>query len=518
MALLESVRLWLEGVRAAERGEWGNALALFREVCNRSSCVAFNEGCAHLALGHLRDATKAFDETIFRDGHLAVGFYQRGITLFLSEHFEESLQDFEKAMNCLRGNALIDYKQLGLRFKLYACEVLQNMALVLAVLKRWDNAIKVLGRAKDTCQKHKHQTLEGALEAAKHHQQWKLLLLPPEELFQPNKKYVDQLESKDFLGKPQLVAAVQEDDHCSALEPQKPIRLATPENVKVLQEPPHRVIYHFLPREKNELEVKPGNVVFVLQQGDDGWANVRFNSNVGWETGLVPLTALQPMGCCQQEAKEHQKTGNITLLSKEPPPRPPKPDCELKKANTELKGKNLHSLFPSKWDSVAFLKDTTHALVKVHCGFTVVLRLRLDLSLPHLLTVLREKFQLPDQPLLLRYRENIEETVLEIKTNEALQQAWAQASCGHLTLWMQPNPIPLECPPQGSTRTAIALFQYNALEPGDLALRQGDKIQVLSEVTPEWLEGKVGDNVGIFPLHFVRFLDEQTGAHQELGE
>uniref|UniRef100_A0A8C4QQB2 NADPH oxidase activator 1 n=1 Tax=Eptatretus burgeri TaxID=7764 RepID=A0A8C4QQB2_EPTBU len=206
MALLESVRLWLEGVRAAERSEWGDALALFREVCNRSSCVAFNEGCAYLALGHLRNAAKviAFDETIFRDEHLAVGFYQRGITLFLSEQFEESLQDFQKAMHCLRGNALIDYKQLGLRFKLYACEVLQNKALVLACLKRWDNAIQVLSRAKDACQKHQHQTLEGAFEAAKRHEQWKILVLPPGELFQPNKKYVQQLESKDFLGKPKV--------------------------------------------------------------------------------------------------------------------------------------------------------------------------------------------------------------------------------------------------------------------------------------------------------------------------
>uniref|UniRef100_A0A8C4QY11 SH3 domain-containing protein n=1 Tax=Eptatretus burgeri TaxID=7764 RepID=A0A8C4QY11_EPTBU len=202
------------------------------------------------------------------------------------------------------------------------------------------------------------------------------------------------------------------------------------------------------------------------------------------QTGLVPYAALQPMECCQQKVhqeKEDQKIGTINLLSKNPPPRPPKPDYELKKANTELKGKSLQSWFPSKRDRGTLLEDTTHAIVKVHCGFTVVLRLRLGLSLPHLLTVLREKFQLPDQPLLLRYRENVDETILEIKTSEALQQAWAQASRGHLTLWMQKNPVLPECQPQGSTRTAIALFKYNGQEPGDLALRQGDMVQVLSE-------------------------------------
>ena len=37
--------------------------------------------------------------------------------------YEESLGDFQHAFKDLRGNQLIDYKALGLRHKLYACEV-----------------------------------------------------------------------------------------------------------------------------------------------------------------------------------------------------------------------------------------------------------------------------------------------------------------------------------------------------------------------------------------------------------
>lgn len=37
--------------------------------------------------------------------------------------FEESFADFQLAFKKLRGNQLIDYKPLGLRYKLYACEV-----------------------------------------------------------------------------------------------------------------------------------------------------------------------------------------------------------------------------------------------------------------------------------------------------------------------------------------------------------------------------------------------------------
>ena len=37
--------------------------------------------------------------------------------------YEESLGDFQNAFKALRGNQLIDYKALGLRYKLNACEV-----------------------------------------------------------------------------------------------------------------------------------------------------------------------------------------------------------------------------------------------------------------------------------------------------------------------------------------------------------------------------------------------------------
>lgn len=39
------------------------------------------------------------------------------------QRYEESLADFQYAFKALRGNQLIDYKALGLRYILYACEV-----------------------------------------------------------------------------------------------------------------------------------------------------------------------------------------------------------------------------------------------------------------------------------------------------------------------------------------------------------------------------------------------------------
>lgn len=43
--------------------------------------------------------------------------------LYFVFRFEESFADFQRAFRELRGNQLIDYNPLGLRYKLYACEV-----------------------------------------------------------------------------------------------------------------------------------------------------------------------------------------------------------------------------------------------------------------------------------------------------------------------------------------------------------------------------------------------------------
>lgn len=37
--------------------------------------------------------------------------------------YADALSDFDIAFKNLRGNSLIDYKQLGLQYKLYSCEV-----------------------------------------------------------------------------------------------------------------------------------------------------------------------------------------------------------------------------------------------------------------------------------------------------------------------------------------------------------------------------------------------------------
>lgn len=43
--------------------------------------------------------------------------------LSLSCRYDSAIKDLKEALTQLRGNQLIDYKILGLQFKLFACEV-----------------------------------------------------------------------------------------------------------------------------------------------------------------------------------------------------------------------------------------------------------------------------------------------------------------------------------------------------------------------------------------------------------
>uniref|UniRef100_A0A8C9BS60 Uncharacterized protein n=1 Tax=Phocoena sinus TaxID=42100 RepID=A0A8C9BS60_PHOSS len=64
-----------------------------------------------------------------------------------AHRFREALSDFQRTLAQLRGNAAIDYTQLGLRFKLQAWEVLFSVAAVQSQLGLWAEATHSLEEA-----------------------------------------------------------------------------------------------------------------------------------------------------------------------------------------------------------------------------------------------------------------------------------------------------------------------------------------------------------------------------------
>ena len=81
------------------------------------------------------------------DNFLAVAYFQQGVSNFLVGDFEEALANFNDTLLYLRGNTFIDYEQLGLKFKLFSCEVLFNRGLCYIYLQQMEAGMADLGFA-----------------------------------------------------------------------------------------------------------------------------------------------------------------------------------------------------------------------------------------------------------------------------------------------------------------------------------------------------------------------------------
>ncbi|XP_072489214.1 NADPH oxidase activator 1 [Notamacropus eugenii] len=219
MSYSDLVKGWHEAVQAVDRKDWDLALELFSRIEEPSSKICFNMGCVHLLTGNPEAALQALDQTVTKDSCLAVGFFLRGVVHFQLERFPEALSDYAQALVNLRNNAFIDYKQLGLQYKLQAWEVLYNMAAVQCQLGLWEEATKSLEKASSKRPEGSSAILEAALDQMQKRIFLDLLQFPKGKIFRPRKKDVEQLNSMDFLGKPKIISSVNPNDKYVGFEP-----------------------------------------------------------------------------------------------------------------------------------------------------------------------------------------------------------------------------------------------------------------------------------------------------------
>ncbi|XP_050163351.1 neutrophil cytosol factor 2 isoform X2 [Myiozetetes cayanensis] len=470
MSLVETIRLWQEGVCAADRKDWSAALDAFTAVQNPPAKICFNIGCIHLVLGKLAEAEEAFTRSIGCDKHLAVAYFQRGTVFYRRQNNGKAIEDFKEALAQLRGNQLIDYKILGLRYRLFACEILYNIALVFATTGNWEKAEEHLTLAMSMKSEPQHNKIDRAMEAIL------------------------------------VVASVVDKDNFSGfapLQPQTsgpPPRPKTPEILRALQGQPHRVMYEFIPETAEELQVLPGNIVFVLKKEKDNWATVMFNG----KKGIVPCNFLEPV-----ELHNKLHIQEETPVEEEMPESPTSTAPE--KPRRPAPGQNRRSS-PQEAEPPV---PSPHIL-KVHYKYTVALRVQPGLSYPELLDLVCRKLELQPQHTELRYKP-AESQELVTLTAKNLDAAWSQSKDNCLTAWCdltegegflpdsKPEESPQEAPPKemGPTQV-VAQYSYEATQPEDLEFQAGDVILVLSKVNEDWLEGQCNGKTGIFPSAFIQ--------------
>ncbi|XP_024910455.1 neutrophil cytosol factor 2 [Cynoglossus semilaevis] len=474
MSFVDTLRLWDEAVTCVDKEDLSEALRIFLSIEEPNSKICFNMGCLHLLKEDLDAAEKAFDNSIRKDEHLAVAFFQRGIAFYKKNKYEESLGDFQRAFKALRGNQLIDYKALGLRYKLYACDVLNNMALAEAELGNWETAQENLVKALDYKIEAKLNAIDKALQSTLKQKLFKLVEFPSKVLFKPNKHYVAELEKKDYLGKAKVVASVVPADEFSGfapLQPQTedgPTFPKEPEVIRALEGDPHTVLFEFVPETSDELSVVPGNIVFVLQRGDDNWASVVFNDR----RGLVPYNYLEPLELASKQNEEIRKAPN-----QKPPTRPHrKPGLTpFEDVNKDRKSKDLVSADDSR-------------VIKIHHTFSFAVSVPAEFSYDMLI----------EKGLFSLSSEADEQSA--IRDNTDMERMWQQPSGRWITLWCNTKEPTSE---KSHDIQLVALHSYKSSNPEDLNFVQGDTITLLSRVNQDWLEGQCSGHTGIFPASFV---------------
>lgn len=106
---------------------------------------------------------EAYQQATKLDQFLAVAYFQQGVSNFLLSDFAEALANFNEALLYLRGNTLIDYEQLGLKFRLYSCEVLFNRGLCFIYDGRLEEGLQDLEFASKEVQVEDHNVINEAI-------------------------------------------------------------------------------------------------------------------------------------------------------------------------------------------------------------------------------------------------------------------------------------------------------------------------------------------------------------------
>ncbi|CAL8311146.1 unnamed protein product [Merluccius merluccius] len=497
MSFLDTLRQWDEAVACVDKAHLSQALEILVSIEEPNSKIYFNIGCLHLINQELDAAEKAFDRSIGKDEHLAVAFFQRGITFYKKKRYEESFADFQHAFKELRGNQLIDYKALGLRHKLHACEVLHNMALSEAHLGHWEKAREHLVSALNYKTESKLNLIDRALQSTLKQKLFQPAVVSSTALFRPNKHYVAELEKRDYLGKAKVVSSIIPQDEFSGFAPLQPqvedgpTGPKAPEVLRAFEGEPHIVLFEFVPETSGELAVVPGNIVFVLQKGADNWASVVFNGR----RGLVPHNYLERMeiNLTSKPNQDGNSQGNDV------------PDPPRREAPTRTESKpGIYTLNINSEDNTnseaADGGEKSACIVKVH--YTFNLALYIDCGSPYatLAEMISKKLLLPADKITLSSTSPAAGlTVMDASTD--MQGIWSSANCGRITLWCDIKEEPLKDNNPGVH--VIALYSYESTNLEDLTFNQGDTILLLTKVNQDWFEGQCNGETGIFPAAFV---------------
>ncbi|XP_022109797.1 proline-rich protein 12-like isoform X2 [Acanthaster planci] len=202
----DTIVIWHEAAQLFDRGERVKALENLQSIQEPPAKILFNIGHIQLLVGKTHNATQTFKKSIEKDQHMGIAHFQLAQTFFQQQNYDAALQSLEKARTCLRGNKFIDYKQLGLQYKLHECEILHNLALAYAALNETQWAVELMTEASRCKTENKHNVIDTALAAVKQGNLARPFAVPDEHIFRPPAAKVQNIKGVDYLGKAKVVS------------------------------------------------------------------------------------------------------------------------------------------------------------------------------------------------------------------------------------------------------------------------------------------------------------------------
>jgi neutrophil factor 2 len=519
---LEVTRFWNEGVIKCDQKDYAGALDVLKKISEPTSKVTFDIGCIGLFTGDLVTALKYFDVSVKKDEHMVVGFFQRGIAKYKQARYRDARDDFSKAYSLLRGNPLIDYRQLSMNLKLYACEILLNRAACHSRLGNVTEASKDLDTAFEGKVIPAHNVVDEAISALKNGSPIRLFELPPEALYRPPSYKTEHMDARNYLGKATVLSSVTDQDAYTGFEgakkysnspatkkkelpssekdtknttssspkPKSPV--ATPKLPKGTQ---YQAIYEFTPSTEWEIALEEGDIVVVTEKGADGWHTATNTRTL--QSGLVPATYMKEVSKSNQDAVLKEKRKSYPVQTGRKSPQPP---AKRAPSPSAFKSPSRSGFTSPKFGRKSPRSQTI--LIKIHFHDTRTIEIPLGTGLAEITTKAQKKFEVEDKQITL-WRE-VSTQIVCIRSDADMEETWKSVNEGRLTLWMFEEKVNQQGVPY--IYEAEALYDYDAAHAGDLGFREGDIIQVTVEVNDDWLEGRSRGNMGIFPKQYVRKL------------
>ncbi|KAL4943197.1 hypothetical protein BDV06DRAFT_211238 [Aspergillus oleicola] len=201
---LQEIEVWVQALDHFDAQEYDLALRSFAGIADTSK-ILFNCGVIYATLGEHEKAVECYQSAVSLDQYLAIAYFQEGVSNFLLGDFEEALANFNDTLLYLRGNTYIDYEQLGLRFRLYSCEVLFNRGLCYIYLQQVGPGMQDLEYAAKEKVTPDHDVINDAIRERA--EGYTVFSIPVGVVYRPNEAKVKNLKTKDYLGKSRVVAA-----------------------------------------------------------------------------------------------------------------------------------------------------------------------------------------------------------------------------------------------------------------------------------------------------------------------